>query len=71
MEIFNKSKRTFIVSVGALAPEKNITLPDEEGTKLLKMYEGELIQIGNSKIEKENEELKKEIASLKNNKKQK
>lgn len=65
MEIFNKSKRTFIVSVGALAPEKNITLPDAEGAKLVKMYENEIIQIGNSKVEKENEELKKEIANLK------
>lgn len=69
MEIFNKSKRTFIVSVGALAPEKNITLPDAEGAKLVKMYENEIIQIGNSAVEKENEELKKEIANLKGNKK--
>lgn len=64
MEIFNKSKRTFMVSVGALAPEKNITVSDEEGSKLLKMYDGELIQIGNSAAEKENAELKAKIAEL-------
>lgn len=71
MEIFNKSKRTFIVSVGTLAPEKNITLPDAEGAKLVKMYENEIIQIGNTAVEQENAKLKKELAELKTNKQNK
>lgn len=64
MEIFNKSKRTFIVSVGALAPEKNITVSDEEGAKLVEAYKNEIIQVGNSAAEKENAELKAKIAEL-------
>ena len=64
MELFNKSKRTFMLSAGNLEPEKNITVDDAEGAKLLKMYEGELIQIGNSVAEKENAELKAKIAEL-------
>lgn len=64
MQIFNKSKRQFILSTGALAPEKSVTVPDSEGSKLLKMYDGELIQVGNSAAEKENAELKAKIAEL-------
>ena len=64
MELFNKSKRQFILSTGALAPEKSITVSEVEGLALIKQYEGELIQIGNSKVEKENAELKAKIASL-------
>ena len=64
MEIFNKSKRTFQISVGELKPEHNATVPDAEGAKLIEMYAGELIQIGNSATEKENAELKAKIAEL-------
>lgn len=71
MELFNKSKRQFQLSTGVLKPEQSTTVTDAEGSKLLKMYDGELIQIGNTVIEKENEELKKEIANLKQNKKHK
>lgn len=69
MELFNKSKRQFMLSTGVLKPETNVTLPDAEGAKLIKMYPGELIQIGNSKAEQENAELKKELAALKTGKK--
>ena len=65
MELFNKSKRTFMLSVGNLEPEKNITVSDAEGSALIAQYEGEIIQIGNSVAEKENEALKKELAELK------
>lgn len=68
MELFNKSKRQFILSTGILKPEQSITISDIEGAKLIKMYEGEIIQIGNSKAEQENEELKKEINKLKQTK---
>ena len=64
MQLFNKSKRQFILSTGILKPEQSTTLPDAEGTKLLKMYDGELIQVGNSEAEKENAELKAKIAEL-------
>ena len=64
MELFNKSKRQFILSTGVLKPEQSTTLPDAEGAKLLKMYDGELIQVGNSQTEKENAELKAKIAEL-------
>ena len=64
MQLFNKSKRQFILSTGVLKPEQSTTLPDEEGTKLLSMYDGELIQVGNSQTEKENAELKAKIAEL-------
>lgn len=64
MEIFNKSKRQFILSTGALKPEQSTTVSDAEGSKLLKMYSGELIQVGNSKVEAENAELKAKIAEL-------
>jgi len=69
MELFNKSKRTFTISTGTLKPEQSISVPDAEGSKLISMYDGELIQVGNSKAEQENAELKKEIANLKQNKK--
>ena len=68
MELFNKSKRTFTLNAGVLAPEKNITVSDAEGKLLITQYAGEIIQIGNSEIEKENEKLKKEIKQLKNKK---
>lgn len=79
MEIFNKSKRQFILSTGALKPEQSTTVSDIEGAKLIGMYEGELIQIGNTAVEQENAELKAKIAELeeiatapvKNNKKRK
>lgn len=64
MQIFNKSKRQFTISTGALAPEKSATVSDAEGSKLIDMYKDELIQIGNSKAEKENAELKAKIAEL-------
>jgi DNA gyrase/topoisomerase IV subunit A len=64
MQIFNKSKRQFILSTGILKPEGSTTVSDAEGAKLLKMYDGELIQIGNSAAEKENTELKAKIAEL-------
>ena len=64
MELFNKSKRQFILSTGVLKPEQSTTLPDAEGAKLLSMYDGELIQVGNSQTEKENAELKAKIAEL-------
>lgn len=64
MQIFNKSKRQFILSTGALKPEQSTTVSDIEGSKLLEMYDGELIQIGNSVAEKENAELKAKIAEL-------
>ena len=64
MQIFNKSKRQFILSTGVLKPEQSDNVPDAEGTKLISMYEGELIQIGNSVAEKENAELKAKIAEL-------
>ena len=64
MELFNKSKRTFMLSVGNLEPEKSITVEDAEGVKLIEMYPGEIIQIGNSIAEKENAELKAKIAEL-------
>ena len=68
MQIFNKSKRQFTISTGVLKPEQSDNVPDAEGLTLIKQYEGELIQIGNSVAEKENAELKKEIANLKQNK---
>ena len=64
MQLFNKSKRQFQLSTGVLKPEQSTTVPNEEGSKLLKMYEGELIQVGNSQAEKENAELKAKIAEL-------
>ena len=64
MQIFNKSKRQFIISTGVLKPEQSDNVPDAEGLTLIKQYEGELIQIGNSKAEKENAELKAKIAEL-------
>ena len=64
MQIFNKSKRQFTISTGVLKPEQSTTVPDTEGAKLLKMYPGELIQVGNSKVEAENAELKAKIAEL-------
>jgi hypothetical protein len=64
MEIFNKSKRQFTLSTGVLQPEKSISISEEEGSRLIKMYEGELIQIGNSKVEQENEKLKEKIETL-------
>jgi len=69
MEIFNKSKRTFKLSTGDLKPEASTIVPDAEGAKLIEAYKGEIIQIGNTAVEKENAELKKELAALKNNKK--
>ena len=69
MEIFNKSKRHFHVSTGVLKHEQTITVPDEEGAKLVEAYKNEIIQVGNSAAEKENAELKKELATLKSNKK--
>lgn len=69
MQIFNKSKRQFTISTGVLSPEKSVTVSDTEGAKLIDMYKDELIQIGNSVAEKENAELKKELETLKNNKK--
>ena len=71
MQIFNKSKRQFTISTGVLKPEQSDNVPDAEGAKLLKMYSGELIQIGNSKVEAENAELKAKIAELKTNKQNK
>lgn len=64
MQIFNKSKRTFTINTGVLAPEKSIIVSDAEGLILLAQYEGEIIQIGNSVVEKENAELKAKIAKL-------
>lgn len=74
MEIFNKSKRTFHLNhsqptnenrgIHELKPEKTATVTDAEGAKLIKMYEGELIQVGNSQAEKENAELKAKVAEL-------
>ena len=64
MELFNKSKRQFQLSTGVLKPEQSTTVPDAEGAKLVEMYKGELIQIGNSATEKENAELKAKIAEL-------
>lgn len=64
MEIFNKSKRHFHVSTGVLKHEQTITVPDEEGAKLVEAYKNEIIQIGNSKIEQENAELKAKVAEL-------
>lgn len=64
MQIFNKSKRHFILSTGVLKPEQSINIVDEEGLVLIKQYDGELIQIGNSATEKENAELKAKIAEL-------
>ena len=64
MQLFNKSKRQFILSTGILKPEQSTALPDAEGAKLLSMYDGELIQVGNSQTEKENAELKAKIAEL-------
>ena len=64
MQLFNKSKRQFQLSTGVLKPEQSTTVPNEEGSKLLKMYEGELIQVGNSVVEKENAELKAKLAAL-------
>jgi len=64
MQIFNKSKRRFMLSTGALAPEQSTTVSDAEGSKLIKMYDGELIQIGNSKVEAENAELKAKLAAI-------
>lgn len=52
MEIFNKSKRQFILSAGILKPDQSITVSDELGTKLLEMYAGDIIQIGTSKTKK-------------------
>ena len=64
MEIFNKSKRTFQLSTGILKHEQTITVPDEEGAKLVEAYKNEIIQVGNSAAEKENAELKAKIAEL-------
>jgi len=64
MQIFNKSKRQFMLSTGILKPEQSATVADAEGTKLIDMYKDELIQIGNSVAEKENAELKAKIAEL-------
>ena len=64
MELFNKSKRQFMLSTGVLKPEQSTNIADVEGSKLLKMYSGELIQVGNSKVEAENAELKAKIAEL-------
>lgn len=64
MEILNQSKRTFMVSTGILKPKQKITVPIEEGTTLIKMYDGEIIEFGNSAAEKENAELKAKIAEL-------
>ena len=64
MELFNKSKRQFQLSTGVLKPEQSTTVPNAEGAKLLSMYDGELIQVGNSQTEKENAELKAKIAEL-------
>ena len=69
MEIFNKSKRHFHISTGVLKHDQSVTVPDAEGSKLIEQYKDEIIQIGNSKAEQENAELKKEIANLKQNKK--
>ena len=52
MEIFNKSKRQFILSAGILKPEQSITVSDKEGETLLKMYAGDIIQIGITKTKK-------------------
>lgn len=64
MEIFNKSKRTFKLSTGDLKPEKSTIVPDAEGAKLVEAYKNEIIQIGNTAVEKENAELKAKIAEL-------
>ena len=64
MQIFNKSKRQFTISTGVLKPEQSDNVPDAEGAKLISMYDGELIQIGNSVAEKENAELKAKLAAL-------
>ena len=64
MQIFNKSKRQFTISTGVLKPEQSTNIADAEGAKLISMYDGELIQIGNSKVEAENAELKAKIAEL-------
>ena len=64
MQIFNKSKRQFILSTGVLKPEQSTDIADVEGAKLIDMYKDELIQIGNSVAEKENAELKAKIAEL-------
>ena len=64
MQIFNKSKRQFILSTGVLKPEQSDNVPDAEGAKLIDMYKDELIQIGNSVVEKENAELKAKLAAL-------
>ena len=64
MEIFNKSKRHFHVSTGVLKHEQTITVPDEEGAKLVEAYKNEIIQIGNTAVEKENAELKAKVAEL-------
>ena len=64
MELFNKSKRQFILSTGVLKPEQSDNVPDAEGAKLIDMYKDELIQIGNSVVEKENAELKAKLAAL-------
>ena len=69
MQIFNKSKRHFHLSTGVLKHEQSVIVPDVEGAKLIDMYKDELIQIGNSVAEKENAELKKELAALKTGKK--
>lgn len=69
MQIFNKSKRQFTISTGVLKPEQSANIADAEGAKLIDMYKDELIQIGNSVAEKENVELKKELATLKQSKK--
>lgn len=64
MQIFNKSKRQFTISTGVLKPEQSDNVPDAEGAKLIDMYKDELIQIGNSKVEAENAELKAKLAAL-------
>jgi hypothetical protein len=52
MELFNKSKRQFVLSAGTLNPEQSIIVSDKEGETLLKMYAGDIIQIGTTKTKK-------------------
>lgn len=52
MELFNKSKRQFILSAGTLKPEQSITVSDKEGAALVAHYQGDIIQIGTTKTKK-------------------
>lgn len=38
MQLLNKSKRSFHVSIGQIKPEEVFCVPDEEGKKLLVLY---------------------------------